>query len=65
MIAAAMIGRILKRMATMVVMKMVKRCHVVTFIARGGGINHTRVAKSAKTPAETYRLISTNSPFIR
>ena len=46
MIAAAMMGRILNKIAAMVVIKIVKRCHVERGIESGGGVNHTPSAKS-------------------
>jgi hypothetical protein len=46
MIAAAMMGRMLNKIAPIVVMKIVKRCHVEREIERGGGVNHIPSAKS-------------------
>ena len=46
MIAAAMMGRMLNKIVVIVVMKIVKRCHVERGIERGGGVNQTPSAKS-------------------
>jgi hypothetical protein len=46
MIAAAMIGRILNKIAAIVVIKIVKRCQVWNEIWSGGGTNQMVRAKS-------------------
>jgi hypothetical protein len=62
MIAAAIMGRMLNNIATMVEINMVKRCHVEGTIERGGGINHK---VNAKIASNTIRnVIRIQSPFL-
>jgi len=48
MIEAVMMGRRLNKIAAIVVIKIVKRCHTLSVIPNGGGVNHRVKANKIK-----------------